>query len=308
MAEASQRKLRQMLDLLIMLSNKYGRDKKSLAERFGLSEKTIGRYIETFKNVGFVIDKNEDGFFKINKEESKYKDLSELLHFSEDESLILSKAIESIDATNTLKDQLKKKLYSIYNFDRVATPIVKKHNKRIIQKLSKAISNSKQAILIKYSSSNSQKISDRLIEPFDFTQNYTSVWAYESESGFCKTFKINRITNVEILNKKYNFKEKHKKGNLDVFRMTGTENIKVKLILSIKAYNLLIEEFPQAEAFTSKKKNNLYCFETEIHSFYGIGRFILGLPEDIEIIKPQKLKDYVITEMQKGIKKIKNNS
>ncbi|NOZ33837.1 MAG: WYL domain-containing protein [Chlorobi bacterium] len=302
MAEASQRKLRQMLALLTMLNSKFGRSKKSLAVHFDCSVKTIGRYINTFKDVGFVIDKNDD-LLKINKEESEYKDLSELLHFSEDESLILTNAIKSIDATNELKEQLKKKLYSIYNFDRVATPVVKKHNKRVVQKLIKAISDKKQVKLIKYRSANSQNISDRVTEPFDFTQNYTSVWAYEPESGICKTFKINRITNIEILNQKQAFPENHKKSNLDVFRMNGNEKIPIKLRLSIKAYNLLIEEYPRAEIFTKKAKNNHYIFETEVTSLFGIRRFILGLPADIEIIQPQKLKDYIVSEMKKGIER-----
>ncbi|MCF6183718.1 MAG: WYL domain-containing protein [Bacteroidales bacterium] len=75
----------------------------------------------------------------------------------------------------------------------------------------------------------------------------------------------------------------------------------MKLKLTIKAYNLLIEEFPRAELHTKRKKNNSSIFETEVTSLLGIGRFILGLPADIEIIKPQKLKDYVIGEMQEGI-------
>ncbi len=302
MAEASQRKLRQMLDMLIMLSGKFGRNKKTLARHFNLSEKTIGRYIETFKDVGFVIE-NNDGLLKINKKESEYKDLSELLHFSEDESLILTKAIESIDATSELKEQLKKKLYSIYNFDRVASPIVRKHNKRIIQKLIKAVSEQKQVTLIKYRSANSRLVSDRLVEPFDFTQNYTSVWAYEPVSGICKTFKVNRITNVQIENRTFMFQENHKKASLDVFRMNGKEKIPVELRLNIKAYNLLIEEFPKAELYIRRTKNNDYIFETEVTSLLGIGRFVLGLPADIEIIKPQMLKVYVIREMKKGIKK-----
>lgn len=302
MSEASQKKFRQMLELLLMLDNKFGREKKALAEYFNCSTRTIDRYINTFKEVGFVIE-NKNGFFKINRKESEYKDLSELLHFSEDESLILTKAIESIDATSELKEQLKKKLYSVYNFDRVATPVVKKHNYRIIKLLFKAISDKKQIKLIKYRSANSQNVTDRIVEPFDFTQNYTSVWAFEPESGICKTFKINRITNLEILNNIQVFQENHKKGKLDVFRMTGERKIDVKLKLSLKAYNLLIEEFPRAELYIQKVNDNLYFFETTVFSLYGIGRFVLGLPLDIEIVNPQELKNYVLKEMQKGIEK-----
>lgn len=304
MSNASQRKFRQMLELLLMLNNKFGRNRQALAAHFNCSVRTINRYINTFKEVGFVIE-NKEGYLRIDKELSDYKDLSELLHFSEDESLILTKAIESINADSELKEQLKKKLYALYNFDRVATPVVKKHNHEIVKKLIQAISEKHQVELIQYRSANSQNITNRIIEPFDFTQNYTSVWAYEAESDTCKTFKINRISNVRILPDEYFFAEKHKKSNLDVFRMNGKDDIRVKLNLSLKAYNLLIEEYPRSELFTHKLHDNLFVFETTVFSLYGIGRFVLGLPNDIEIIYPQTLKNYVAEEMHKALTKVK---
>ena len=301
MSDASQKKLRQMLEMLIMLTNKYGRSKASLAEYFSISIKTVERYLETYREVGFIIDKLDADFFRINKENSEYKDLSELLHFSEDESEILTKAIDSIDTTTELKEQLKKKLYSVYNFDRVATPLAKKHNRNIIEIVSEAIEAKKQVILLNYSSANSQNIRDRLVEPFNFTHNFTAVWAYECDTMTNKTFKIDRISKIQIQESSYCFEEKHKKNELDVFRMSSNHKIEIKLIMTIKAYNLLIEEFPRAEKFTKKIKNNKYEFLTTIADMKGVGRFIMGLPEDVEIVFPQELKNYVVSIMRKGI-------
>jgi len=305
MATASQKKLRNMLELLIMLgTSKYGRTKKSLAEHFGVTPKTIGRYIDTFKDIGFIID-NERAKLKINKEHSNYKDLSELLHFSDDESLILKKAIDSIEATTELKEQLKQKLYSIYNFDRVATPLAKRQHSKIIQKLLKAIEENKQIILINYNSANSQNIRDRLVEPFDFTSNFSAIWAYELDSETNKTFKIDRISKVKILQQEMLFKENHKKNNVDVFRMSSNVSIPIKLQLTLKAKSLLVEEFPRAERFIEKFNENSYVFETQIYDLKGAGRFILGLPEDIIIEYPDELKNYVYKNMLNNYKKFK---
>ena len=117
-------KLQRMLEMLIMLGNPFGRTKKGLAEHFQLSEKTIGRYINTFKDVGFIVEK-KGGYWRINKEESNYKDLSQLLHFSQEESFVLRRAIEELNTTDTIKEELTHKLYSLYNYDRVATPVIK---------------------------------------------------------------------------------------------------------------------------------------------------------------------------------------
>lgn len=305
MKESPHVKLRRMLEMLIMLStSKYGRKKSAVAEHFGVSVKTINRYLTTFREVGLVIDSRE-GYIKLNKQESDYKDLSELLHFSEDESAVLTKAIDSIDAETALKEQLRKKLYALYNFDRVATPIVQKRKQKFIEILSRAVREKKQAELIKYRSANSRNESNRIIEPFDFTRNFISVWAYEPETDMNKIFKITRITNVKILNRPQFFEEKHKKTKADVFRMTGNEATNVELSLSMKAYNLLTEEYPRAEAFCRKNSENSYSFRAPVFSFYGVGRFVLGLPEDVKVQQPDELNSYIYKVMKKTMEKFK---
>ncbi len=307
MGDASQKKLKQMLEVLIMLSQKYGRSKESLAEHFGTSIKTISRYMETFREVGFVLKRTSEGYWQLDKDNSDYKDLSELLHFSEDESAILSNAIDSIDTTTELKEQLKRKLYSLYNIDRIATPLAKKQKATHIAVLSKAISEKKQVILSHYSSANTMQVSDRLIEPFNFTHNFADIWAYEPQSGMNKMFKLERIGKVKPTKADFMFEQHHQKTETDVFRMSSTKTMDVKLKLSLKAKNLLIEEFPRAEKFIEKNTDNEYLFSAPVRDWKGVGRFILGLSFDIDIVYPDELKNYVVNEMEKGLKKIKNN-
>lgn len=285
-------KLQKMLELLIMLNCKFGRQKSALAEHFDCSLKTIDRYFNTFREVGFVLDEN-DGYWKINKEESNYKDLSELLHFSQEESYILREAIDSIDADSITKEQLSKKLYSIYNFDRVATPLIKTSNQEKIEKLSSAIRNNKRCFLIKYNSSNSAKITDRYIEPFDFTHNYRSVWALDLDDEKVKIFTVSRIKKVEIQQEEIECNHLHKKPKLDIFRMSGDKETKVELILSLRARNLLIEEYPLSEKYIKKISENEYLLETKIYSFEGIARFVMGLCEEIELLHPPELKSFI---------------
>jgi len=281
-----------MLELLIMLNCKFGRKKSALSEHFNCSLKTIDRYFNTFKEVGFVLDEN-DGYWKINKEESDYKDLSELLHFSQEESYILREAIDSIDAETIIKEQLAKKLYSIYNFDRVATPLIKTSHQEKIERLNSAIRNNKRCFLIKYKSSNSAKITDRYVEPFDFTHNYRSVWAFDLNDKKVKIFTVSRIGKVEIQHEEIEYKYLHKKPKLDIFRMSGDKETKVELILSLRARNLLIEEYPLSEKYIKKINEAEYLLETKIYSFEGISRFVMGLCEEIKIIYPAELKIFI---------------
>src|SRR6056297_1013662 len=113
---SKQEKIQRVLKLLLMLNCKYGRSLAYISEKLNISERTVYRYIETIRNVGFVVDRKDSygkRYYFINKEESNYRDISELLHFSKEEAYILNQAIHSIDQENELKINLIKKLYSL---------------------------------------------------------------------------------------------------------------------------------------------------------------------------------------------------
>ena len=289
---ADQAKFQKMLEVLLMLDCKYGRSIKEMAERFDISQRTVYRYFDTFKQVGFVIE-NNNGHFRLDKENATVQDIGQLLHFSEEEAFILSKTIHTIDESSELKEKLVKKLYSLYDFDRVIYAITKKEEAENIYNLIQAIKKQKQVVLIEYKSGNSKNIRDRIVEPIDFTINYTGVWCYDPKDETNKIFKASRIQNVKIMDKEWQHKPKHRVGITDVFRMHSFEPIAIQLRLSLVAYNLILEEFPLSEKYLKKEDDNNYVLTTEVGNFLGVGRFVLGLPGEIQVISPQAFKDYL---------------
>ncbi len=289
---ADQAKFQKMLEVLLMLDCQYGRSIAELSDRFDVSQRTIYRYFDTFKNVGFVLNNNE-GYFKINKEESSARDISDLLHFTEEESLILSKAIHSLDSHNEQKDKLVKKLYSLYDFDRVVHAITRKEETDKVYNLIQAIKKQKQVVLKGYKSNNSNEISDRIVEPIDFTDNYNNIWCFDTKDKQNKIFKPSRATEIEVLDKPWEYKPKHQKGETDIFRMHGFDSILIELELTLTAYNFILEEYPLSELYLKKKEENKYLLRTKVCSFLGVGRFILGLPREVKVISPKELKGYL---------------
>ncbi len=288
-----QAKIEQTLKIILYLSSGLKYSINNIAEKFEISQRTVQRYIRTFRNAGFIIDRPVNGLYKIDKKSPYFKELSDLLHFTEEEAFILSKAIHSIDNVNIIKNNLIKKLYSLYDFDRVAISVVKKENSENIHSIVKAIKEKKQVILRSYSSANSSIIRDRLVEVFDFTTNYISVWAYEAESNKNKLFKTSRIKKVEITDNNWQFEKEHKQNHLDIFRISSDTKTKVKLELNLRAKNLLIEEYPLAEKYIKKQSDKIYIFDGWVCNFEGVGRFVLGLCKDIKIIKPTALKQHL---------------
>ena len=280
-----QPKIERMLRLMKMLTANTTYSVDEIAERLDMSRRTIYRYIDTFREAGFVIKKS-GSHIRLDKESPHFKDISQLVHFTQEEAVILKRAIESIDDTNLLKQNLKRKLYSVYDNKILADTIVRGSNAATVHSLIEAIEERKQVILCNYRSSHGGAIRDRRVEPFAFTTNYVQLWCYEPESGMNKLFKISRIGAVVMLDEEWQHADNHAEGYIDIFRMTGFEQHRVQLRLGLLARNLLIEEYPLAERDITPLDDGCWLLDTKVCNFVGIGRFVMGLAEDIEVLTP----------------------
>lgn len=289
-----QPKLERLLHLMMLMSANTCYTIDELAERMETSSRSIYRYIDTFRAAGFTIYK-EGPYVRMGKESPFFKDISQLIHFSKEEAYMLHQAIEAIDNNNQIKQNLKKKLASVYNSKIIAESVVKGQHADSIRRLIDAYEQKKQVILHNYSSAHGQTASDRLVEPFAFTTNYVEVWCYEPPSQRNKLFRISRIGSVEILNTNWNYETLHNEGFTDIFRMSSFEGKKhpVTLQLNRRAYNILIEEYPLAERETQQISSDSWLLKTEVSNYIGITRFVLGLAADITIIDSAELKEYI---------------
>jgi len=295
-----QPKLERLLRLMMLLTSNSTYTLTQLADKLSTSERSIYRYIETFRDAGFVIKKKEN-VYRIDKSSPYFKDISQLVHFTEEEAYILKSAIESIDENNLIKQNLKKKLYTVYDYNILAETVVKGKNAQNVNKLVEAIEQKMKVVLKNYSSANSNEVSSRIVEPFKFTTNYIQIWAYEPSSCKNKLFKISRIAEVEVLPDTWDNEKEHQTGFIDVFRISSENQVDVSIELSLRAANLLVEEYPLAERHLEKLADNKWRFNTQVSSFEGIGRFIMGLMNEIAIVSPQELKEFIYTRLKQNL-------
>lgn len=287
-----QPKIERMLRLMKLLTANTTYTVDDIAERLNMSRRTIYRYIDTFREAGFVIKKS-GSHIRLDKESPHFKDISQLVHFTQEEAIILKRAIESIDDTNLLKQNLKRKLYSVYDNKILADTIVRGSNANIVHSLIEAIEEHKQVILCNYRSSHGGAVRDRRVEPFAFTTNYVQVWCFDTESRSCKLFKLSRISSVELTNAPWQWEQEHQQGFMDIFRMNGNERHPITLKLGILARNLLVEEYPLAEEHITPTEDGGGVLTTEVASYAGVARFVVGLMDDISIIDTPELEQYI---------------
>ena len=67
----------------------------------------------------------------------------------------------------------------------------------------------------------------------------------------------------------------------------------MKLQLSLRAKNVLVEEYPEAEKDLIPTDNDdIWMLDTQVYRMEGIGRFYMGMAGEIQIIEAEGLKEY----------------
>jgi proteasome accessory factor C len=294
--------MERLLKLLICLSSGRWYRRGELMERLDITERSVYRYIAAMRGAGLIVDTGSEGY-RIQKVGPRIKEISDLLHFSEEEAMILKEAISAVDDNNELKANLVRKLYALYNFDRVAETVIHPDRVPVIHNLIIAIREKRQVVIRDYHSSHGNLIRDRLAEPFDLTENYSCVWAFDPETRKNKVFRTSRIRAVDLTDNYWQYTELHEIEPCDVFRVYGRQKLPVKLRLSLTAYNLMIEEFPMSLQYIRKVNDQEYLFDGWVTTWDGIGRFVMGLCGEVDVISPKSFKMFLIEKATRFINK-----
>lgn len=289
-----QPKIERMLRLMKMMAGNRNYTIDELAEKLGTSYRSIYRYIDTFKDCGFVVNKVRSNVYKLGKLPKSYVELKNLIYFSEEEAYVVNGLINSLDATNMLKANLKKKLSAVYDSTSIVKYVQKSEVAEHIEQLGEAIRTKKKVILKAYESAHSQEVADRFIEPFELTTNCIDVWGFDLEKQENRVFKISRIGKVCLLQDSWSNEESHQTSKTDCFRISGFTQTPIKLELSLMAKNLLIEEYPLAE-IDLRHEDDKWILETNVSGMEGVGRFVIGLASDVRVIDSPELKTYIKT-------------
>ena len=281
-----------LLNLMKLLSSNVDYTIKELMDRLVISRRSIFRYLDTLRTAGFAVTKKGTNIHKLLSMPEEGINLSTLIHFSEEEAYLLHNLIGALTSDCQVAINLENKLAALFDATSVTEIIGNKITGENIMRLRQAIDEKKQVTLVRYESGNTMSISDRLVEPIKFSSNYRDVYAYEVSTGITKVFKISRIGLVDVSLSDWQHEEKHEKIETDCFRMAGKEDIHVTLKMTLKAKNLLIEEYPLASKYISYDGQR-WWFKGNVKDLAGVGRFVIGLADQMNIINSPALVNYL---------------
>lgn len=284
----AQQKLLRVFTLIRLLKQRPGRTIAQLAQALDIDKRSVYRYLTLLEEVGYEHDLDEHQRYFLFEDETTGSPT-----FTEDEAELLRQALTSLPADSLLVGSIRQKVFLASTHLPLADGLIDLHQGRIVQRLAEALRDRKQVQLIRYQSTNSNSITDRLVEPLSFSDDYAKLTAYEPEAGKVKTFKTRRIDAITVLDTPITYRAEE--AVLDLFDWSGPHPIPVVLRLTSRAYRLLIEDYPPTRAYVSKQEDDAFPYRLDItiRDFRGIGRFILGLPGEIRVAEPTELTDYL---------------
>lgn len=289
-------KLERELRLLLLLAENHNYTIEELCGKVGISRRNLYYYLEFFRDSGFKVEKR-GAYYSIDRSSPFFDHLVSRISFTEEEAVLLRRMLDKAEHGNALIANLKRKLKQFYDFDILADEQLREHAVQNIGPLYDAIKLQRQVILKGYSSPHSQTVRDRFVEPFLLLNNNNEVRCYEPSSGMNKTFKVSRMQGVQVLDSEWAYADRHRRMYTDVFMFSGEELMPVELTLGPLSYNILREEYPQAMPYVADGIDGRHTLRLDVCSYAGIGRFVLGLYDDIRVLGGDSFKQYLAAKI-----------
>lgn len=270
----NQHKILRVLQLVAYLQESQHKSIQQLSSVLETTERTVYRYLDLLRECGFNLHKDAGQRYFIEKEDA------DGVHFSQEEAQFLKELVLTTGNKSKLKDSVLSKIYMGSELPMVAAHLHNAKNGKTVERLTKAMMNKEQVVLKKYQSINSETISDRVVEPFGFTDNYHTVMAFEPASKKNKTFNIDRIGSVEYLTLPFKNEAKHEQQIPDVFGFAYSgQKHPVKLELSLKQFLLLKDQYPLVAPFVKYNATlDKYVLVVEVNDLAPVERFLKGEP------------------------------
>lgn len=285
-------KLQRELDLILMLAENRTYTVDELCERLHISRRNLYYYFDFLRFSDFRFEKR-GRYYHIDRRSPFFRKLFTMLDFTEDEAIFLRHLIEGADDKTPQVRTIKQKLELFYDFNIIEDVRLREQHANNVSVIYEAIKFEQMIKICGYRSNHSNTKTDRIVEPFMLMNNNNEVRCYELASEQCKTFKLSRMESVELIDLRWSYADRHKQMFTDVFMFSSENPQTVELSMGRLSSTILVEEFPDAEQYLSQTDDSRWRLAMPVCSFLGIGRFVKGLKDDIEVIAPDSFKEYI---------------
>jgi predicted DNA-binding transcriptional regulator YafY len=285
----SHQRISRVLQLITLLRARPSKAIRHLAQALNTSDRTIYRYLDTLRSLGFNIIQDDFMRFSIAQTQDTIPS-----PFSDAELKLIRSAVFTVPDSHPLKERILAKLGDPIGLSVNSELLLKTHLGHAYDALYNAMENRFCVVLKNYQSIHSGEVRDREVEPIDFTPDYKCIVAYEAAVDRTNYYNLERIESVVTLMESFKHVDKHQFATPDIFGFNGTNDVSysIHLELTPKGRLLLINDFPSAEAAinmtSSEKKLHL---KADVNSLIPVVRFVRGLRNEVKVLGDQALID-----------------
>lgn len=285
------------LDLLLLLTDNGSYTAQQMADRLGITRRNLYYYLEYLRSCGFHLIKS--GLcYRLDRSAPFFRRLQANIALSEEEAAYVCRMIADSGNADYTAQSIRTKLARQFNLADTANPELLKRVNRITATLKDAMLRKLMVMIRQYSSPHSHSVTDRIVEPFLFMNDGRDVRCHEIRTHQNKTFKLSRMQDVEILDVPWISEAEHRQVYTDIFMFSGEQRYPVSLLMGQLSHNLMLEEYPSTELCFSRVDAAHWRFSADVASLLGIGRFVMGLYDDITIEGGEALRAYIASKVE----------
>lgn len=292
--------------LLRVLTHPHTYSRPELANYFNESQRNINTDTDIINSLPEITLHYKEPPYKCYIEpNNKYSELDKFSPLNDADKSQLYRALDYV--SNSQADLLKTKIEGLYDFQQLGLRQLRHPAIEKINRLESAKKQEKKVILKNYRSNQSNKTSDREVEPHLINPELDTLQAFDYKHNESRHFRLSRIERIVSTDQPWENKNRHASQTTDIFRIADNDQVQVKLRLQVRAYNILIENFPLSKNYLDHdSKEDYFIFQAPVnHNYFGLLPFILGHSDFIEIIDSENLREKVLAESNKISEKFK---
>ena len=287
--------LRLFRTLNLLAGSRRGYTVDELAEKLGVSRRTVYRDLIIYGQCGFeVVTHPVTHRLRVGNP----GETAEKIGFDAGEAHLLEEALLGLPE-GPVRSDLLDKVRSFSGSSHALGHYLNQQAGLHYRALSQAIRERVQVVLVDYNAPSSHSISNRLVEPYAFSASLDTLYAFEPASRRNKNYKIVRIGQVRLERMPWQFSQMHEAPKTDAFGLPmGDTYHEIQLHLGQLSSNLLREEHPAAALLLSplpapNPHGRIHELRLRVADYRGIGRFVLGLADDIDVVGPPDFMKYL---------------
>ena len=278
--------------VVLLLGRPYQYTKAELEERFEVARKGLDDDFQILRRLELLdrrVVKNRHTYAILP--DTSFPELARLQPLNEDDKRLLYSAFRYLNNSQTV--HLKRKIESLYDFQKLGLQALRKPNLDKIDRLEAGIRNKQRVLLHSYRSSSSNTVADRQVEVFAYSPELDIAQGYEinTEKRKIKHYRLTRIERVTLLEHPWQHEGEHIREATDFVRVVSDNQLPLHLTLKPRAFNDLIERYPTARANVFLNADGkTYDFQVKVNAkLHGILPYALANYDQIEVHDPPEL-------------------